>query len=149
MTDKRCPKCGETKNRAEFGKDNATKDGHACHCKVCRSFRKRIYDATPKGRAVKKASNIKQSRKGRLKRYGITPQIYKEMLDNQGGVCAICGVREDIVKKSGRVQRLSIDHCHRTGEVRGLLCSRCNVGLGNFEDDIDIMASAISYLQQK
>src|SRR6185437_4110882 len=82
--------------------------------------------------------------------YGITPEQYYEMLDRQGGVCAICGQPEKI---AGR--RLAIDHDHSCcpgksnscGKfIRGLLCSRCNTAIGLFEDDTDLMTSALSYV---
>jgi hypothetical protein len=62
------------------------------------------------------------------------------MLDEQGGVCALC---RDPAKES-----LVIDHCHTTGSVRGLLCHHCNVGLGFLRDDPDVMAAAIEYLRR-
>ncbi len=52
------------------------------------------------------------------------------------------------MERNGKVSPLSVDHCHKTNVVRGLLCNECNSGLGKFKDNIDVMASAISYLQQ-
>jgi len=74
--------------------------------------------------------------------YGITSEIYNDILREQGGVCAICG-KEDTTKNNF----LHIDHNHRTGEIRGLLCSHCNLGLGNFMNDEEILYSAIKYLR--
>lgn len=85
----------------------------------------------------------------RLRKYGITEEQYRDQLAEQNGVCAICGLPESIRGKGGRTKPLAIDHRHTDGQVRGLLCQRCNTGLGFFGDDLDIMASAISYLQQK
>jgi len=59
------------------------------------------------------------------------------MLKQQGGVCAIC-------KKKGRP--LGVDHCHSTGKVRGILCGKCNSGLGFYDDDSDVMRAAAAYL---
>lgn len=71
------------------------------------------------------------------------------MLRNQGGVCAICGEIERVVKQDGLPRQISVDHCHKTGHFRGLLCGNCNRAIGLFGDDIDVLASAISYLQQR
>ena len=65
---------------------------------------------------------------------------YKRLLEQQGGACAIC---KD-PPPPGR--RLNVDHCHSTEQVRGLLCSRCNHGLGNFRDNIDFLFGAMAYL---
>jgi recombination endonuclease VII len=59
-------------------------------------------------------------------RYGLSKEDYERMLDEQGGVCAICGSAPD-------KQRLSVDHNHGTGKVRGLLCHKCNLALGVIE----------------
>ena len=72
--------------------------------------------------------------------YGITLDDYLRMHEEQDGLCAIC--------KCPEMHRttLSVDHCHRTGEVRGLLCNLCNTGLGRFEDNPELVAEALSYL---
>ena len=81
------------------------------------------------------------------KKYGITLEQYEQMLADQGGVCAICGNPEPVWdKKVNRLRALSVDHCHTTGKVRGLLCTGCNQGLGNFKENPDRLAKAISYL---
>lgn len=78
--------------------------------------------------------------------YGITVEDYDRMFQDQGGRCKICGTLEAHSNISGR--RFSIDHCHATGKIRGLLCVRCNTGIGMFKDNIDYLISAISYLQE-
>jgi hypothetical protein len=72
--------------------------------------------------------------------YGITPADYQALLNAQGGGCAICGLTN-----SGR-DRLAVDHDHKTGTVRGLLCHGCNIGLGNFHDSPTNLQKAIAYL---
>jgi len=69
-------------------------------------------------------------------RYGITVDQYDEMVKNQNGQCKIC--KESV--------KLHVDHCHKTGQVRGLLCNGCNRGLGYFNDNIDKLISATTYL---
>lgn len=81
------------------------------------------------------------SRKTALKKYGITPEDYDEMYSKQEGKCAICKSHQLSLKK-----KLCVDHCHKTGKVRGLLCNNCNLGLGSFKDDKIILETAIKYL---
>lgn len=73
--------------------------------------------------------------------YGITQAEYDAMLEKQNGKCAICNNTDEV---EGR--KLAIDHCHTTGRVRGLLCGKCNRGLGLFKDNPDLLLKAISYL---
>lgn len=80
----------------------------------------------------------------RLKRYGLTQEEYEALLVRSGGCCEICGVPEVSAPKG----RLHIDHCHSTGKVRGLLCQRCNHGLGHFGDDPQALIKAVLYLQR-
>jgi recombination endonuclease VII len=76
-----------------------------------------------------------------LKTYGITGDEYWALYEAQGGECAICG------RAKGLRKRLSVDHDHRTGEVRGLLCTPCNRGiLGHVRDDVLTLIRAIRYL---
>lgn len=91
-------------------------------------------------------NNYPDRRRNAYRRYGITLEEYDTMLMKQNDVCAICKNPETMKHKSGRFYNLSIDHDHETGRVRGLLCRNCNVGLGNFADDILQLRSAISYL---
>lgn len=81
-----------------------------------------------------------------LRQYGIGPGDYQRMLDEQGGVCAICK-RPPTVDGPQRAKRLHVDHCHATGLVRGLLCSRCNFGIGLFDDDPAQIERAALYLK--
>jgi hypothetical protein len=81
----------------------------------------------------------------RLRRqYGIGAVEFDAILERQDGHCAICPA--EVGSKGGR--RLSVDHCHRTGRVRGILCSECNLGLGKFRDDPDLIEKAAQYLRQ-
>lgn len=80
-----------------------------------------------------------QSRQRHLARYGLTLEGYEGMLLEQGGGCAICGLPPG-------TRALHVDHDHRTGEVRGLLCNNCNQGLGRFRDEPDALVAAAMYL---
>lgn len=75
------------------------------------------------------------------KKYGIGLHQYQSILEAQQGACGICG------KKNWR--NLAIDHNHQTGDVRGLLCSTCNTGLGQFQDSVDLLEKAIEYLKRQ
>lgn len=74
-------------------------------------------------------------------RHKMTLDEYQVMFDRQGGKCAICGRGPD--EKS-----LAVDHDHQTGVKRGLLCYKCNLGLGNFLDNVESLKAAIRYLQK-
>ena len=80
------------------------------------------------------------------RQYGITLQQYNDMLIAQTNKCAICK-KEEIRKLKGIVQRLSVDHNHKTKQVRKLLCNRCNNLLGHAEDSIERLQQAIDYLR--
>lgn len=126
---KRCPKCGEVKALSEFTLrlTGPRKGEPVAHCKVCdnEGFREK------KKRDPRRYELYEW--KSKLKRlYGITSEQYYAMLAAQGGVCAICGGHS---RRKGRpVERLCVDHCHKTGRVRGLLCIRCNCALRYFDD---------------
>ncbi len=75
------------------------------------------------------------------KNFGLTEERYQEMLDCQGGVCAICR------RKPGKI-RLAVDHNHLTGQVRKLLCGSCNTGLGSFAESVHRLKEAIAYLEE-
>ena len=78
-----------------------------------------------------------------LGRYGITPKDYEAMFRKQKGRCFLCGG-----KPNGRSKnRLHVDHDHKTGQVRALLCHSCNTGLGSFKHDPEILTMAIKYLK--
>lgn len=82
------------------------------------------------------------------KNYGITLEFYYELLTKQNHVCAICKRPEFALDhRTGLPRALAVDHCHITGKIRGLLCTNCNRGLGKFNDRIDLLQNAISYLK--
>lgn len=106
--------CGEEKDESAFSLRGRGR--RRARCKPC------VNKAATAGRQ----SDVERTRRLR-NRFGITPERYDEMLAAQGGACAICG--EGCA--SGR--RLAVDHDHATGEVRGLLCMKCNTTLGILE----------------
>jgi hypothetical protein len=81
------------------------------------------------------------NKKLKFKGYNITEEQYLEMFNNQNGCCVICGTPQNELKCA-----LHIDHNHETGKIRGLLCMKCNRGIGYFNDNIEKMKNAIDYI---
>lgn len=79
------------------------------------------------------------SKRSRL--YGLTPEQYTALYNSQSGLCAIC-------RRRGGAKGLAVDHCHETGVVRGLLCHKCNIGIGNLGDTSAGLMRAVRYLRQ-
>ena len=134
-----CYGCETIKPLTEFYKNRDGRKGFKSRCKACVSIRRgtyqREYDASHKCEA----------RDRWLKRYGITQADYDRMLKTQGGRCAICRSTDTRSKNS---DRFDVDHDHKSGKVRGLLCRGCNTGLGKFKDNPHFMWTAIEYLAQ-
>lgn len=127
---KTCTKCGLEKKFDQFYKDHRLSQGCSSHCKHCiNKHRKAYYDPT-KNRANKLMAS-----------FGITLDEYDALLEAQNGCCKICGTATP-----GHKGRFVVDHNHGTNEIRGLLCSGCNVGLGHFKDNPDNLQSASIYL---
>lgn len=126
-----CGKCGEAKTLRDMSK------GSPHLCKPCRNAQTRAWaEANPN-------EWERHARRSHLKRrYGITEEDYDRLLAAQGGACAICRVRAE----DSRGFRPHIDHCHKSGRVRGILCGMCNKGIGNLRDDPEILRNAIAYL---
>jgi hypothetical protein len=97
---------------------------------------KKQYDANNKDRAKKRFRKFDLKRK-----FNLSEEQYKLMFDNQDGKCAICGKHQNEFK-----QALAVDHSHVTGKIRGLLCFKCNRGLGCFNDNVNDIEKAITYL---
>ena len=98
-------------------------------------------------------NNRKKARVSQLKyKFGITLEEYNEMAEAQGGVCAICEKVNDTRRKGTNdgedvKMSLAVDHNHKTGRVRGLLCGNCNTSLGSFKDNPALLRKAIQYLE--
>lgn len=140
-----CKKCGEPKS---WVKDVSAVRGYRFRCVPCRqaACHSRYHAMSTEERRAQhlKSYNPEKQRRTVLKRmFGITPEQWDEMHKRQGGVCWMCGHDG---KGIHRYDRLLVDHCHSTGEVRGLLCHHCNAGLGHFKDDPLLLQRAIDYL---
>jgi hypothetical protein len=110
---------------------------------IARAYRARHKARISARSKLKWASNAEHRERARLSKikkvYGISPEQYAAMLTAQQGGCGLC-------KKKDR--RLCVDHCHATQVVGGLLCNKCNTGLGCFDDDPELLRAAIAYLRR-
>jgi hypothetical protein len=129
---KRCEHCKQKKELECFNKNKSRKDGYADCCKNCRKEENKKY-YKPRKETLKK----------RLSKHNITPEVYNDMFDKQEGKCPICGRHQTELKKG-----LCVDHDHLTGKKRGLLCTKCNLRLGTFNDNIEDLKRAIIYLEK-
>lgn len=136
---KYCPKCRKEKRIEDFGvRPGGQPRGY---CRVCeresqhgrkQPGRRRIHTDKDRARATRQRRERQERRS-------------QEVLQLQGGVCAICGQKETTRNQHG-VLSLALDHDHRTGTFRGFLCFNCNIGLGKFKDSPELLARAITYL---
>lgn len=173
---KKCTKCGIEKELSYFYKDVSRKDGHMSACKECDSKKSnKWFKANPEKAAEKtkrwaaanpdkikaraknyyhnniekqkiKSKLYRENNKDKIKdkylhKYGINIDQYNKMYVYQNGCCAICGTHQDAFSRS-----LHVDHCHDTGEVRGLLCFQCNTAIGKLNDDVSLVLKAAAYL---
>lgn len=142
ISHKTCSACNQCKPIELFGKAAAYRDGHRGQCNSCRVKHHAAY-AVGRERAK---TNPAVTRRTKLKqRYGMTEDDYAIMLAAQGGCCAVCNGDSP----GGRWQRFHVDHCHSTGEIRGLLCHACNVTLGAMGDSINGVMRYVTYLTKR
>lgn len=126
--EKRCYLCKQVKAITRFSRCRSRTDGRSATCKKCWTpyfYNRRI-----------------------LADFGVTKSQYRQMLESQGGRCAICPAEFGYLRK-GKPAKLAVDHCHKTKKVRGLLCSSCNNGLGRFKDDPTLLRTAADYLEKQ
>ena len=168
-----CTKCNEIKPFSDFNKCKRGLFGLHSYCKLCINKQQKHYhnehpEIAQKYRETHKKQlkklkrdwdmthseerrNYKQENRDKskncylIKTYGITLDKYKQMLEAQNGVCAICHLPETRKSKYNDYT-LAVDHDHKTGKIRGLLCHGCNNCLGILKEDINIFQSAIDYL---
>lgn len=164
-----CKKCETHKSGEEFyqnvitRKDGTERINYSTHCKECHKYA--LVDDDQKKRQNERRNERRRinGREPRTekewrnrwykKNYRITIKDYETLWNNQKGVCAICQQPETAIHhQTGKVKRLAVDHCHKTGEVRGLLCARCNFLIGAIRDDAayirSISGPLIDYLEK-
>jgi len=130
---KTCTKCNTLKTLNDFYPRNNRPDGKESECKDCSNLRKKQYRLNNK--EVIRAQNKKRNPGWDIDRYN-------QYLELQNNTCAICGT------DTPGLSDWSADHCHTTNQPRGLLCVRCNAGLGYFKDNPEYLQSAIDYLKK-
>ena len=133
-----CLGCSENRLASEYSPHNTARDSLQPRCKSCRTTE----TVTRHRQLVEKLGDKapEYMRTQSLKRYyGMTHEAYLEMIKAQEGNCLICG--KPPVK-------FVVDHSHDTGKVRGLLCSKCNLGIGHFEDLPSRLREAADYLER-
>lgn len=148
-----CKKCGGEKPLEQFVEH---KRGfrrltsfccRECHKKACKEYyRTHKESQLAKERAKRQRWTQSERRADAVKRYGLTADDYERMAFEQEYKCAICGCTPSALP-DGRVG-LNVDHCHKTGMVRKLLCHACNLGLGKFKDSPELLRMAARYLEE-
>lgn len=133
--EKVCPKCRELKPFSEYPPSKRRHDGVHPSCRACRKAYAAAYVA----------SGVRRNKYLRWK-YSISLEDYDAMLVSQGGGCAICGLTAE---EESHYSVLPVDHCHTTGAIRGILCQKCNSGLGFFRDNKELLQQAIVYLSKR
>lgn len=152
---KKCTKCGVEKPLSEFHNKKQAKDGLDFWCKSCKSTANKAWresdvknseNNTKRARAWNLANKEKRQiiiqRNNYKKRYGLSVDQKQAMVNEQGGKCAIC---KSSLKDA---HDACVDHCHTTNTIRGILCRKCNLGIGHFNDSIQALTEAINYLSK-
>lgn len=141
LPNKKCCTCKRFKNCNEFYSDKSSRSGLSVRCASCQRNLSAEYYRANKRTQIEKSKARHFVNRNYLKKYGLTPVDYNQLLMKQGHCCKICGASQSTLSK-----QLAVDHCHVTGKVRGLLCSTCNTGLGQFKDSVDLLDKARNYL---
>lgn len=150
LTEKKCPVCKQLKSSSEFALNSSSSGGLDSCCKGCkkeRRFRNRdriiAKYYSDKSDPVKSDAMNFSSRVANLRKIGakVTKDQVKEMMDLADGKCAIC-------KNFFESRFLCIDHCHKTGLARGVICKNCNSMLGMGQDNIQILMEGVNYLKK-
>ena len=139
LQERKCRTCDETKNLLEHyyrsRKDKTLPSSYSYECKECTVSRVKERNRTHPH--ISRESDLKR-------KYGITLKEYTEMLESQGNACATCGTKEP----GGRWKSFAVDHDHKTGKVRGMLCKSCNIALGEVQDNLQTLTNMVEYLKR-
>lgn len=148
-----CRVCNQVKPLTEFAPSHrGEKRGKCrpCNTLICGQWAKANPDKTRENDKKWKLNRPEQYRASILKaKYGLLRGDYERMSQQQNHVCAVCGKTETTIhRQTGKTRSLAVDHCHDTGKVRGLLCGACNKALGGFNHSVEVLQSAIRYLEE-
>lgn len=150
-----CLQCKASKPLSEYHKDKSRSNGYREKCKECRCKKPKVVHKNCLAcndmfevRGYSKAQKYCGVKCQQMYlKYGIDEYRYEDLLIHQNYCCAICKRPETLIDpRTGRLFELAVDHCHKTGNIRGLLCTKCNGGLGLFEDNAEFLMSAIEYV---
>lgn len=144
----RCPRCKQILPLSDFHPSRAENRGSR-YCRSCsREYSRNLYQRDKlKGQVTRRASYQRNKMQTIARRHGLTREQYQRMIQLQRDKCAICGKPESH-KYKGKVVWLAVDHNHKTGKVRQLLCRSCNLMLGLVEENLSVLRKAISYLKK-
>ncbi len=131
----KCKCCKTVKSNIDFYGDLRQKSGKSAFCKDCMIKKQKLFYRQKRHKTYYNA-HLKS-------RYGITINDYNCLLEKQNKKCAICDMT---LNSNSKTKHLCVDHDHKTGKVRGLLCGNCNRLLGNAKDNVEILQKAIEYL---
>ena len=142
---KHCSHCGKYQPFSAFSKSGGpNRGGVAAYCKPCmRLYKREQYRKHGKSERTRQRETTMK-----FKQYGLTPEQYQDMFEQQGGVCAACGQPEMTRHHAETVSSLAVDHDHATGKIRGLLCTRCNIAIGVLQDDLHRLEGLLAYMLQ-
>lgn len=142
-SNKICNKCFQTKSINKFSLRDKIKKIYRNECKACLCLLRKKQPSYGKWHKNNKQKLKEYMRKYDLKRHwNMEETTYLELLNKQNNQCLICKTTEF----TGKGKKAHIDHDHKTGKIRGLLCNLCNIGLGAFKDNINFLQNAIEYL---
>ena len=169
---KRCSNCKKIKNLDKFHTSKIEKGGYIYSCKICRNKRSKQHREANKDKISKQKKQHREDlyieglcsngdgnklitkrncanclEKYMKRQYGINFKQYHILIQKQNNKCAICKIKINISMIS-RGKGMCIDHDHKTGNIRGILCSVCNRGLGHFRDNPKLLNFAITYLEK-
>lgn len=150
-----CTNCKEEKSSDSFRKRPSLKTGLHSWCRLCENIENRNrYEPVEKVEIVLSAEEIslkelikktKTKERMLMRRYNLSIYDYEKMYLSQNKCCKICNIELPL----GTLKGLYVDHCHKTGKVRGLLCRGCNFTLGIYKDNIEMFINFIKYLKEK
>jgi hypothetical protein len=142
---KECCGCKQVKPVAGFHKNKTTRDGYSTFCKKCQKLSNAKWEKNNPEKVDKRRKDLRAKT---LKAFGLDTDAYLCLLGEQEGCCAVCGVRaQDYEWRGKKGARFCIDHDHKTGKIRGLLCHACNLGVGHLRDDPELLDLAAAYLR--